>query len=80
MNEKHLIAIASLLSDSERSWSWYKIDRALSRQPAYEWFNVVEAADVLASEGLIQMVPGDDPGMPTYRLTDKGKQWLDDRQ
>lgn len=80
MNEKHLIAVASLLSDSEQSWNWHKIDRALSRQAAYEWFNVVEAADALTREGVIQVVPGDDPGMPTYRLTDEGKKWLDARR
>lgn len=79
MNEIHLIAIAKLLSDSEKSWNWYKLDRALSRRPTYEWFNVVEAADILAKEGLVQIVPGDDPGLPAYKLTEEGKKWLDKR-
>lgn len=76
MNEKNLIAVAKALADSSAGLNWYGLDQTLSRQPAHQWFNVVEAVEVLAEKGLVVVLPSGTPSMPVYKLTELGREWL----
>ena len=78
MKEANLIAVVRTLARTDLKWNWYTLDRALAWQPAQEWFNVVEAVEVLVQRGLVVVVPSSNPSRPIYQLTELGRQWLED--
>jgi thiazole synthase ThiGH ThiG subunit len=78
MKEANLIVVVRTLARTDLKWNWYTLDRALARQPAHEWFNVVQAVEALAQRGLVVVVSSSNPSMPVYQLTELGSQWLED--
>lgn len=76
MNEDIKFEILKLLSKSETSWNWYKIDRALSARGLGGKCNVADVANALAKEGLLTADAHNNPAMPTYSITVNGRRLL----
>ena len=76
MNEHIKIAILKILSESEGPWHWLKLDRALSAREPGGHSNVVEVANELSNESLLEITASGNPAMPTYTITAKGRKWL----
>ncbi len=76
MNEDIDVAILNLLSDESKCWTWYNLDRAITRAGYVEHGSIASIAEALAESGMIEQRSGRSPGMPIYTLTDKGRSLL----
>lgn len=65
--------ILKLLSLSDGTWSWYRLDRELSRQQLGGGGKVVYHIAKLERDGLVRQMPGNKPSMPFYVITDRGR-------
>jgi DNA-binding PadR family transcriptional regulator len=76
MNKDIELAILELLSDDETRWTWYNLDRALASRGLVAHGNIASIANALVESGLIEQIPGENPAMPTYSISAKGRRLL----
>lgn len=76
MNLEVQLAVLKLLSRKDVRWNWYRLERALSQQRLGGQENLMALLAEFESKGLVNVIPTENPAMPVYELTEKGRSSL----
>jgi len=72
MNNEVQLAVLKLLLRKDVQWNWYRLERALSQRRLGGQENLMKLLAGLEDDGLLRVVPTNNPAMPIYELTEKG--------
>jgi hypothetical protein len=65
--------VLQVLASTEEDWTWYRLDRALSAMGMGGQVNVARLASLLSERGLVDVLAGESPAIPRYRITERGR-------
>lgn len=68
--------VLEFIEKKPKGANWYNLEIALSRAGRGGDVNVNALTEELAREGLLQVSPGVNPGLSSYRITDSGRLYL----
>lgn len=78
VNNTELNILKLLASRNDVNWTWYNLDRAMSRRKMDGVGYVAQLVHQLSEEGLVEIIPGTPPGMDHYKVSEKGYQCLEE--
>ncbi|CAM7421567.1 MULTISPECIES: hypothetical protein [Citrobacter] len=76
VNETEFNILKLLASRVDVKWNWYTLDRAMSSREMDGIGNVARLVKNLEEQGLVDFIPSTVPSMPTYRVSEKGYEYI----
>ncbi|MTD37320.1 MarR family transcriptional regulator [Erwinia sp. CPCC 100877] len=71
------INVLKVMSEKDIEWTWIILDRTLATRNIPGFSNVANIVTNLVNSGMVDIVHTDNQSKPRYRVSDKGRQFLD---
>ncbi|XES84769.1 hypothetical protein ACBV55_02525 [Franconibacter pulveris] len=78
VNNIELNILELLASRTDVNWSWYNLDRAMTKRKMGGVGNVARLVKNLSEAGLVDIIPGSPAGMDHYQVSGQGIRLLEE--
>ena len=77
VNNIELNILKLLASRADVNWTWYNLDRAMTKRKMEGVGNVARLVRNLSEAGLVDILPGSSAGMDYYQVSEQGFRLLE---
>lgn len=78
VNNIELNILKLLASRTDVNWTWYNLDRAMTKRKMEGVGNVARLVRNLSEAGLVDIIPGSPAGMDHYQVSEQGFRLLEE--